>query len=261
VKASREDLLSGALAERLRALLIERGVLVFRDLDINLDEQQAITAIFGKVRTHANGALEKVTLDKNESAEYAAYFPATFFWHIDGHYTQTVPCFGASLRPAKLPPSGGETEFLNTYAAYEDLPAAEKTLIDGLRVVHSRPASMFRAYPDATAEQAAKWLRETPAIQPLVWEHESGRKSLLLSNSASHIDGMHPADSFDLITRLRSHMTQAQYVYTHIWRMNDLMVWDNTGAMYRARPFDAHLDRLLTRFTLEGEEPIKGPGQ
>src|SRR5262245_46867157 len=112
IKAAPQDLLSGAFAADLRALLIERGVLLFRDLAISLDEQQAITATLGTVRTSAKGALEKVTLDKEESAEYAAYFPATFFWHIDGHYTQTVPCFGASMRPAKLPPAGGETEFL-----------------------------------------------------------------------------------------------------------------------------------------------------
>lgn len=259
VIAHPRELVSGAFARELRALLIERGVLVFRDLDITLGQQRDITATLGCLRAGAGEGLQKVTLDTNESPEYAAYFPGTLFWHIDGHYDQKVPCFGATMRPVRLTSKGGQTQFLNTYAAYEDLPNDEKHVLDGLRVVHSRQASMLRAFPDATAEQVLKWLREPPAVQPLIWQHESGRKSFYLGNSASHIEGMHPADSFDLITRLRCHITQEQYVYTHEWRMGDLLAWDNTGTMHRARPFSPSSDRLLHRFTLEGEEPIRAP--
>ena len=81
----------------------------------------------------------------------------------------------------------------------------------------------------------------------------------MLGNSVSYIEGMHPADSNDVLIRLRSHMMQPQYVYTHEWRMNDLVLWNNTGTMHRARPFDPNSGRLLTRFTLDGEEPICAP--
>src|SRR5262249_45043247 len=139
VRADPKDLASGAFARELRALLIARGVLVFRDLDITQEQQRAITATLGHVRE----GLQKVTLDTKESPDYAAYFPGTFFWHIDGHYNQTVPCFGATMRPARLAPKDGQTEFLNTRAAYDDLPADEQRYLDGLRVVHTRQASMF----------------------------------------------------------------------------------------------------------------------
>jgi alpha-ketoglutarate-dependent taurine dioxygenase len=257
VTADARALTGGAFARELRALLIERGVLVFRNLDITLDEQREITASLGRLR----GGLQKVTRDEKESPEYAAYFNTTFFWHMDGAYGQKVPGFAASLRPARLPSEGGQTEFLNAYAAYDDLPDDEKRFIDRLRVVHSRLATMSRVTPDATDEEVATWRRTPPATQPLVWAHESGRKSLMLGNSVSHIEGMHPADSDDLLRGLRSHMTQAQYVYSHEWRMNDLLVWNNTGTMHRARPFDARSDRLLNRFSLEGEEPIRAPGE
>lgn len=259
VMADPRDLIGGAFAHELRALLIERGVLVFRDLDITLDEQRDITATLGRLRLGADEGLQKVTLDTKESPEYAAYFPGTLFWHIDGHYDQKIPCFGATMRPARLARDGGQTQFLNTYASYDDFPDGEKSYLDRLRVVHSRQASMLRAYPDATAEQIVKWLAEPPALQPLIWQHKTGRKSFYLGNSASHIEGLHPADSFDLISRLRYHMTQDEYVYTHEWRMGDLIVWNNTGTMHRARPFDPGSGRLLHRFTLEGEEPICAP--
>jgi alpha-ketoglutarate-dependent taurine dioxygenase len=259
VKLDASALTCGVFAAELRALLIERGVLIFRELDITLDQQREFTATLGRLRNTPGGGLQKVTLDAKESPEYAAFFDTTFFWHMDGAYDQRVPGFAATLRPARLPSEGGQTEFLNAYAAYDDLPDDEKRCIDGLRVVHTRLATMSRVMPNATDVEVAGWRRTPAATQPMVWLHESGRKSLILGNSVSHIEGMHPADSDDLLRRLRSHMTQAQYVYRHEWRMNDLIVWNNTGTMHRARPFDPRSGRLLNRFSLEGEEPIRAP--
>ena len=62
-----------------------------------------------------------------------------------------------------------------------------------------------------------------------------------------------------LLARLRAHMNRADYVYSHSWRMNDLVIWNNTGTLHRARPFDPTSGRLLHRFTLDGEEPIRAP--
>jgi alpha-ketoglutarate-dependent taurine dioxygenase len=259
VTADPLSLTSGRFASELRALLIERGVLVFRDLDITSEEQRTFTATLGRLVANVGDGLQKVTRDAKAAPEYAAHFANTFFWHIDGQYNQTVPCFGATMRPARLPREGGATEFLNTYAAYEDLSETDQELIDRLRVVHTRNASNSAAYPDASAEAAADWRRPPPAIQPLVWAHKNGRKSLMLGISASHIEGMHPADSYDLLGRLRQHMVQPRFVYTHEWRMGDLVVWNNTGTMHRARPFDPAAERLLLRFTMEGEEEICAP--
>jgi alpha-ketoglutarate-dependent taurine dioxygenase len=260
VAADVDDLLSGALAEPLRAALIERGVLVLRDLDITLDQQRRITATLGKVRADEGGAeLQKVTIDPEESAEYSAYFANTLFWHMDGYHDQTVPCFGGSFRPVRLAREGGETEFLNAYAAYEGLSDSDQRLIDGLTVIHSVTTSGLAGTPDASEEQVAAWRRRPGAPQPLVWQHESGRKSLMLGVAVSHVVGMHPADSYDLLLRLRHHMNRPDYVYRHAWRLGDLVIWNNTGTMHRARPFDPACGRLLHRFTLEGEEPIRAP--
>lgn len=260
VRAHVADLLAGTHAPELRRLLVERGVLVFRGLDITLDQQRAITATLGPVRGEGGGELQKVTIDPEVSAEYAAYFANTLFWHMDGYHDQTVPCFGGSFRPERLAPEGGETEFLNAYAAYEGLSAEDRALIDGLRVIHTALTSGLAGTPDASPEQIAAWCRRPGAPQPLVWEHESGRKSLLLGVAVSHVEGMHPADSYDLLLRLRAHMNRPEYIYRHEWRLGDLVLWNNTGTMHRARPFDPGCGRLLHRFTLEGDEPIRAPG-
>jgi alpha-ketoglutarate-dependent taurine dioxygenase len=260
VAADLDDLLAGIHADELRALLAERGVVVFRDLAITREQQRQITETLGPVRADAAGeALQKVTIDPAESPEYAAYFANTYFWHMDGYHDQTVPCFGGSFTPERLAPWGGETEFLNTYAVYEGLDESERALIDGLSVVHTTLTSGLAGTPDASDAQVAAWRSRPPAVQPLVWGHEDGRKSLLLGVAVSHVVGMHPADSYDLLLHLRAEMARSEYSYRHEWRENDLVIWNNTGTMHRARPFDPGCGRLLHRFTLEGDEPIRAP--
>ena len=242
VRADPKDLIAGIFAAELRALLVERGVLVFRDLDITQDQQRAITATVGVIRADdGGGELQKVTIDPEESAEYAAYFANTLFWHMDGYHGQTVPCFGGSFRPIRLAPEGGETEFLNAYAAYEGLDESARERIDGLRVVHSALTSGLAGTPDASEDKIAGWAARPTASQPLVWEHETGRKSLMLGVSVSHVEGLHPADSYDLLLRLRTHIGRPDYVYRHEWRPNDLLIWNNTGTMHRARRSIPHL--------------------
>jgi alpha-ketoglutarate-dependent taurine dioxygenase len=259
LRADPADLLSGIHAAEIRKLLVDRGVVVLRDLDITLDEQRAITDTIGPVRGDNSDALQKVTIDPAVSPEYAAYFANTYSWHMDGYHDQTVPCFGGSFRPERLAPWGGETEFLNTYAVYEALDEADQALIDRLRVVHSTTIAGLAGTPEASDAQLAAWRKRQPAVQPLVWEHRDGRKSLLLGVAVSHVVGMHPSDSYDLLLRLRAVMSRPDYSYRHEWRLGDLVIWNNTGTMHRARPFDPTCGRLLHRFTLEGDEPIRAP--
>ena len=35
---------------------------------------------------------------------------------------------------------------------------------------------------------------------------------------------------------LTEHATQRQFVYAHVWRQHDLVMWDNRQTMHRARP-------------------------
>jgi alpha-ketoglutarate-dependent taurine dioxygenase len=260
IKTDLKTLLSGEVSQKIKDLLVQRGVVVARDVPMT-DEQQRIfaqslgTVRLGTVKAEGERGLMKVTHDKKENAVYAEFFTGTFFWHFDGPYEE-VPPFASVLTPRVLSPSGGQTEFANTYAAYEDLPDAEKSYYDTLQVVHTMQAAMWHSYEDVTEEQFALWRSYPVRTQPLVWRHRSGRKSLVLATSASRILGLHLAESLDLLQRLMAWATQPGYVYRHQWRMNDLLIWDNTGVMHRATPYDVGSGRRLHRFTLDGEEPI-----
>jgi alpha-ketoglutarate-dependent taurine dioxygenase len=260
LKVDATTLLDGAYRDEIRELLVQRGVVIVRDIHLNDAQQRDFTRSLGDlrlgtVRQEGEEGLMKVTMDKKVNPEYAEFFPGTFFWHMDGTY-DAVPPFATVLSPRVLSEQGGQTEFANTYAAYHDLPHEEKTWLDTLQVVHTMQAAMFPAIPDAPVAQAQKWFTYPARAHPLVWRHKSGRKSLVLSTSASHVPGMHPADSRALLDRLIAHATQEQYVYRHQWRMGDLLIWDNTGTMHRVRPYPADSGRELHRFTLNGEESI-----
>jgi alpha-ketoglutarate-dependent taurine dioxygenase len=158
------------------------------------------------------------------------------------------------LVPRILAPEGGETEFANTYAAYDDLTDADKQRFEHLAVEHTMAAAHRLYTPDPTPDQLAHWNKFPARVHPLVWRHRSGRKSLLLSSSVTRIVGMDADESEALLTWLMEWATQPRYVYRHQWRMGDLLVWDNTGTMHRALPYDLDCGRRLHRVTLEGEE-------
>lgn len=260
IRCDLRALLDGSIAGQLRELVVKRGVIIARGMQMSDEQQRTFTRTLGELRLgtvkkEGEEGLMKVTFDKTENPTYAEFFPGTFFWHMDGTYEQ-IPPFATVLTPRVLAPAGGQTEFANNYAAYEDLPQSEKRSLEKLQVVHTMFASQVPAVPDATDKQVALWRTYPVRTHPLVWHHKSGRKSLVLSTSASHIVGMHPAESHALLQRLMSWATQPQFVYRHTWQMGDLLMWDNTGSMHRVLPFDLTCGRRLHRFTLNGEEPI-----
>ena len=262
MRVSKEALLSGAHAAEIRDLLVERGVLIARDIHFTDEEQRAFARTLGDLRLgtvkqEGDEGLMKVTFDEKVNPEYARFFFGSQLWHMDGTYEE-IPPFATILTPRVLSATGGETHFANNYAAYDDLPDAEKAELDRLQVVHTMQAALFPAKRDCTVEEFALWHSYPNRVHPLVWRHKSGRKSLVLSTSASHVVGMHPADSVYLLQRLMVHATQDRYVYRHQWRMGDLLIWDNTGTMHRVLPFPPESGRQLHRFTLNGEEPVRG---
>jgi alpha-ketoglutarate-dependent taurine dioxygenase len=259
VQTDVDTLVSGRCADKLRALLIERGVLVFRGLHAMTDEQQiAFAQTIGTVRLEHGNAATKITSSKEESPIFAEYALGTYSYHIDGTYSDT-PGFASVLRPRVLAPEGGQTQFCNTYALYQDLPADEKSFFEGLEAVHSGETTMRIVYPDPTQEQLENWRHYSPErIHPLVWEHDTGRKSLLLATTIDHFIGMDRAESDALLDRLLTMAEDPQYEYTHDWQMGDMVVWDNTGTMHRVVPFDQDCGRELNRVALLGEEQVKG---
>lgn len=255
IKTDVDTLVSGREAESIRSTLQDRGVVFFRGLEISDEQQVAIAKTLGNiVANEGEAGIYKISLDKNVNQK-AEYLKGSMYWHFDGSL-QPYPNLATLLRAVKLSETGGETEFCNTYAAYDDLPQADKDAIAQLRVVHSAERSQYYVNPEMSYEEIAFWQKSPAKACPMVWTHQSGRKSLLLGATADYVVGLSPEESRALLARLRDWSTQPQYVYRHEWQLGDLLIWDNTGTMHRALPYSVDSGRLMHRTILAGEEPL-----
>jgi alpha-ketoglutarate-dependent taurine dioxygenase len=256
IRADKENLLSGVHAGAIRELLEQRGVLVFPQIGFTDDEQVAFTETLGTLATERRGEqIYNVTLDTTVNKQ-ADYLKGSLYWHIDGTMNE-VPIFASLLSSKVLPRNGGgDTEFCNTYAAYEDLSAEDKQQLESLQVMHSTWNTLLYYDPEPDITTMRQMMAIGERELPLVWTHRSGRKSLILGCTASHIVGMDLGASTEILVRLRDWATRAEFVYRHKWSVGDLVMWDNTGTMHRVRPYDPGSGRMLTRTKLAGEEPF-----
>ena len=255
IKTDVDTLLSGSEARHIREILENRGVVFFRGLDINDEQQVAIARTLGDiVETEGDSGIYKISLDEGVNAR-AQYLRGSLFWHVDGSL-QPYPNLAAVLRAIKLSDTGGDTEFCNTYAAYDALPEEEKQAIENLRVVHSAERSQYYVRPEMSYEEIKFWQQTPGKSCPLVWTHQSGRKSLLLGATCDYVEGLPVEESRALLARLRDWATQPQFVYRHQWQVGDLLIWSNTGTMHRALPYPLDSGRLMHRTILAGEEPL-----
>ncbi len=171
-------------------------------------------------------------------------------WHSDSTFKHT-PAYASLLYGRSIPPVGGHTEFCDMRAAYDALPQAMKDKIDGLVCEHSIFTSRAKlGFTNFSAEERAAM---PPVPQVLVRTiPQTGRKCLYLASHAGRVIGMDDAEGARLIEELTAHATQRQFVYTHRWRVNDLVIWDNRQTMHRGTAFDdLRWKRDVQRATVE----------
>ena len=250
-----------AVGDECRQAVDRYGVVVYREAEVDDDQLVAFSRMLGDVVTVASGAVDghpqvaPVTRDRAKDA-MAAYRTGTFFWHIDG--TSDLVPNKATLLTAKeiADEDEGDTEFANTYAAYDALTAAEKAELDGVRVVHSFAAAQLLVNPDPSPAERAAWDRVPSREHPLVWTRTDGRRSLLIGATAGEGGGRSVADGRALLDHMLAWSTGPSFVVRHHWRRGDLVVWDNTGLLHRALPYSSDSVRLMHRTTIAGQEAI-----
>jgi len=249
-----DEALPGWTLEALEA----HGALVFRDLHLDDATQIAFSRSLGRVETFGSGEhreIFRVTLDPAKNPA-AGYLRGTFDWHIDG-CTDDIPIMATLLSAHAVAESGGETEFASTYAAHDDLTDDEKERYASLRVVHTFEASQRLVNDDPSPEELALWRSRPSKEHPLVWTHQSGRRSLVLGATASYVVGMDGDESRALLDDLLARSTAPERIYRHEWSLGDLVIWDNRGVLHRACRYDPTSPRDMHRTTLHGDEAIQ----
>lgn len=172
-------------------------------------------------------------------------------WHSDSSF-KDVPAKYSMLSARKIPSRGGNTEFADMRAAWDTLDEETRNEVTDLICLHSQVFSRgILGFDDFTEAERAKW---APVRQRLVRRHpNTGRLSLYLSSHAGAIEGWPIPEARAFLRDLNEHATQRAFVYTHVWKPWDLVLWDNRVTMHRARPFRNSEPRDMRRTTLTNE--------
>ena len=263
--------LAAGVAQEIHDAMDEYAVLVFPNQDFTDETQISFTEQLGPIEHSIGAGLRKPdeyrlsthfadvsNLDK-ENNVYGREDRRRLFaignrlWHSDSSF-KVVPAKYSLLHARAIPSKGGNTEFADMRTAYDDLEQEMKDHIDGMIAehtqIHSRRSVGFEEFDEEER------IRMAPVKQRLVRTHPStGRKSLYLSSHAGRIDGVPVTEAMLLLKDLTEHATQREYVYSHKWRLHDLVIWDNRRTMHRARPFPEHEPRDMRRTTVIGDGP------
>lgn len=243
---------------------LDHLVLVFRGQPITDEQQLAFARRFGELEGHINAPTrhakyEKVQVFSNvkEDGTTLGVHPekGTLVWHTDKSYV-AEPSLTTILRSPEIAKEGGDTLFADCRTAYDELDAATKARIAGLKAVHSWKRSREKVgEKPATPEQIAA---APPVEHPIVRTHPvTGRKAIYVGSHTSHVAGMDEADGVALIAELERHATLDKYVYRHKWRRDDVLMWDNRCTMHCVTPYDAVKEkRAIHRVVVKGDRPV-----
>jgi alpha-ketoglutarate-dependent 2,4-dichlorophenoxyacetate dioxygenase len=247
--------LAAADVEAIKQAFWAYAVLVFPDQKLDVEQHLAFARHFGPHETSIavyRPAADKALRVQKEIADVSnldasgavwgresrtrMFQMANRIWHTDSSFKQ-LPALASLLYARSIPPVGGHTEFADERAAYDALPAATRQRLEGLVaehcIAHSRARLGFTAFSDEERQNMP------PVPQVLVRTlPQTGRKTLYLASHAGRILGMPEAEGRALIDELIAHATQRQFVYTHRWRLHDLVMWDDRCTMHRGTEFD-----------------------
>lgn len=257
--------MNGPEFDQIYGAFLAHQVLVFRGQDLDPAAQVAFARQFGSVQIHvmnqyhADGFpeiyyLSNLDADGKPSGQHPD--KGTVHWHTDGSWSRRTGQ-ATILYADRIPSQGGQTRFASMYDAYDALDDTTRERLSGLRAIHNLDFSRTRRHGiDLMTEEQKK--ARPPVDHPIIRTHpETGRKCIFLGDHAWRIEGMELEKGRDLIEELNNRIINELRIYTHHWRVGDLILWDNRCMLHKADPYDTAKEaRVLRRCTITGEVPI-----
>lgn len=238
-------------------------VLVFRNQNFSQEDLLRVTAYFGEIGPLARPAklfpkgyarlLPNIMMISNirENGETIGALPdGEMHFHHDQIHAE-VPHNATLLYSLEVPDRGGDTLFASGYAAYDTLDSALKTKLEGRRAFHHyNYGTTTRGGTNGVEAFAA-------SNHPVFRTHEeTGRKAIYVNRLMTmRIAGLPPEESDAALAALFDHSESHEFVYRHVWRVGDLIVWDNRCSMHARDDFPSDQRRLMLRTTVKGTVP------
>jgi len=257
--------LDGETIAAIHAAWLEHLVLMFRDQDLQQNDMVRFTACFGEPAGRATPRAEQtpgqqdlhpnIMLISNirENGEPIGTLPdGELMFHHDMIHAE-FPNKASLLYAREIPAQGGNSLFANSYAAYEALPDQLRASLEGRRAFH------HYNYGSVQKDDGKGTPAFSEATHPVFRTHgETGRKAIYVNRlTTEHIVGMSPEDSDAMLARIYDHAESPAFIYEHVWRKGDLMLWNNRCSMHGRTYFPAEERRLMWRSTVKSyERPV-----
>ena len=251
-----------ATREGLNQAFLDYAVLAIRDQRLGAHQFLDAMKLFGEIFPQHNSRFQvpecpeiHYISNQDKLEDGRVYIPGEGY-HTD-HSNDAEPPKATALHAVKLPKTGGDTQFVNMYAAYDALPAATKRRIDGLKARHVYQSRFSeRKLPKLPGER--QHISSKSVIHPLVRTHpQTGRKAIYINPiRIEEIIGMKQAEALALLDELLAHSTRDKFQYRHKWHAGDVVIWDNRCLLHKANgDYPVEQVRYLYRLMLKGGRP------
>jgi taurine dioxygenase len=251
--------ISKALAAQLESTFHQGLVLLLRDQNLSEEDEVRFAECFGELaktlNVHHTGKHPATMLISNirkDGKPIGALPDGEMQFHTDQCYVER-PAMASMLYAIEVPSVGGNTLFANAYTAYDTLPADIKRRIDGRKAINAYD------YDNAATIRGTRLREGVPHYaHPVVRTHPAtGRKALYVNRLMTvAIEGIDAAESDELLNFLFDHQEQRRFVYEHVWRVGDILMWDNRCTLHARTDFSSAERRLMRRVTILGEKPV-----
>jgi taurine dioxygenase len=237
----------------------ENLVILLRDQELSEEDEVRFAEKFGPpavihtkqfVRNHP--AVMLISNIREDGKPIGALPDGEMHFHTDQCH-QERPAMASMLYAIEVPSAGGNTLFANGYKAYETLPDEIKRRIDGRKALNAYD------YDTAATKRGTRLADGVPSyVHPVVRTHPAtGRKALYVNRLMTvRIEGLPASESEELLDLLFDHQERREFIYEHVWRPGDLLMWDNRCTLHARTDFSPHERRLMRRVTILGEKPV-----
>jgi taurine dioxygenase len=249
--------ISDELKQKFLDVWHQHLVILLRNQTLDEDAQVRFAETFGTPAKNSSGrtfsakhpSVMLVSNIREDGKPIGALPDGEMHFHTDQCH-QATPAKATMLYAIEIPSKGGDTLFSNAYAAYETLPDEIKQRIAGRRA--------FNAYTTDTTLRSTNYDDAKSSYwHPVVRTHPAtGRKALYVNRLMTReIEGLPREESEAILEKLFDHQEESRFVYGHVWRPGDILMWDNRCTLHARTDFSAGERRLLRRVTILGEKP------
>ena len=234
-------------------------MILLRDQKLSEEDEVRFAEKFGPpavihtkqfVRNHP--AVMLISNIREDGTPIGALPDGEMHFHTDQCH-QERPAMASMLYALEVPSAGGNTLFANGYKAYETLPDAIKRRIAGRKALNAYD------YETASMKRGTRLAEGVPSyVHPVVRTHPAtGRKALYVNRLMTvRIEGLAAQESDEMLDLLFEHQERREFIYEHVWRPGDLLMWDNRCTLHARTDFSPDERRLMRRVTILGEKPV-----